>query len=271
MASSISPRRRAAVVTLVAAFVAALIVLAGLLISRSGSASGDVSTVSGGAFGVDVHVRTPLGAAVDSGPAPAVELPPGGGGPISDRLASVDVPSLASTGVLEVSTEGTTGPQGSVTSSASVATVRLAGGQVTGDLVKCECRADSSGTRAGTTLENLRVGGQPVSEINPPPNTKLTVPGVGTLVLNEQTGSTGDGSLVVNALHLRTDSPVLGTGDMVVGQARCQVRGPDVVIPVGAVGGTGLALMLGALLWWKLGRRRPNPEAGPSPALGTSL
>ncbi len=88
MGEQYQPARRAAVVTVVAAFVAALVVLAGVLITRSGSASGDVSTVAGGAFGLDVHVRTVLGASVDFGPAPAVELPPGGGGPISDRLAS---------------------------------------------------------------------------------------------------------------------------------------------------------------------------------------
>lgn len=257
MASSISPRRRAAVVIFVAAFLAGLVTLTGMLVTRSTSASGEVSTVAGGAFGIDVHVQTIVGARVDAGPTPAVELPPGGGGPITDHLASAQVPGLLSAGVLDVSTQGTAGPNGSVTSSASVATVSLAGGAVTVDLVKSECRATSTGTTGSTTLTNLRVAGTPLPQLDPPPNTVIDVPGVGSLTLNEQTGGSGGTPFTVNAIHLRLNSAVLGTGDLIVAQSRCKASGPDVVIPVGAVGGIGLAVVLGALLFWRLTRKTP--------------
>lgn len=267
MATSISSRGKAAVFLVVAVILAAFVALGAVVVSRSRSASGEVATVGGGAFGESVHIQTILGARVDSGPAPSVDLPPGGGGPITDDLVSVDVPGVLSTGVLEVSTEGAPGPDGFLRSSASVVTLQLAGGAITVDLVKSECRADSSGTTGSATIQNLRIAGAPVASVDPPPNTTIEVPAVGTLILNEQTGgSAGGGPFTVNAIHLRLNSGVLGTGDIIVAQSRCQTIGPDVVIPVGAVGGIGLAAVIGALLFWKLTARRPDATAGPSPA-----
>jgi hypothetical protein len=81
---------------------------------------------------------------------------------------------------------------------------------------------------AGTTLVDLVVNGVAMGVVAPAPNTQIGVPGVGTLILNEQTRS-GDGAtstgLDVTALHLVLTStdPLTGattkTGDIVVAAA----------------------------------------------------
>jgi hypothetical protein len=51
---------------------------------------------------------------------------------------------------------------------------------------------------------------------------RIDLPGVGTLVLNEQTTSPS-GVLTVNAMHLVLNGRI-GTGDVVVAQSRCGVE-----------------------------------------------
>src|SRR6266536_4863209 len=77
-------------------------------IALAAPASADVTDVSGsGAFGESVNV-TVLGAgSVTSGPTPSVTLPSGGGGPVTDSLANVNLPGVLTTGLLNVSTSGT--------------------------------------------------------------------------------------------------------------------------------------------------------------------
>jgi hypothetical protein len=89
----------------------------------------------------------------------------------------------------------------------------------------------SSSDAGGTTLLGLAVGGTGVSD-NPPPNTTILIPGIGSVTLNEQTcdgggappcsGSTSSG-IRVRAIHLIVDNPnALGLpqgADIIVGEA----------------------------------------------------
>src|SRR5260370_19488617 len=62
-------------------------------IALAAPASADVTDVSGsGAFGESVNVTVLGTGSVTSGPTPSVTLPSGGGGPVTDSLASVNLP-----------------------------------------------------------------------------------------------------------------------------------------------------------------------------------
>src|SRR5437899_1554035 len=96
----------------------------------------------------------------------------------------------------------------------------------------------SSSDAQGTTLLGLSVGGTLVSD-NPPPNTTILVPGIGSVTLNEQvcdgggpppcTGGTSSG-IRVRAIHVIIDDPnVTGVSqgaDVMVGEAHADSSHP---------------------------------------------
>ena len=82
----------------------------------------------------------------------------------------------------------------------------------------------------GSSLANLVVNGVQVSD--PAPNTRVDLPGVGYVVLNEQIATAG--GITVNMIHVVLQQPVLGllgvitgystTGNIVVGSASSSVN-----------------------------------------------
>jgi hypothetical protein len=96
----------------------------------------------------------------------------------------------------------------------------------------------SSSDAQGTSLLGLSVGGMSVGD-NPPPNTTITVPGIGSVTLNEQTcdgggvppcsGTTSSG-IRVRAIHVIVDNPnALGVpqgADVIVGEAHADSSHP---------------------------------------------
>src|SRR5207245_5968153 len=82
--------------------------------------------------------------------------------------------------------------------------------------------------------------GSPVNA-NPPPNTTIDVLGAITVTLNEQivTGSPGETSITVNAVHVRLNLDGVATGDVILSQSRCRAAGPDVLGGGPAAGGPG--------------------------------
>jgi hypothetical protein len=230
----------------------------------------DVTSVSGGAFGESVNV-TPLGLAnIKSGPLPTVTLPSTGGGPFTNSAASVCVPSPActtlQTGVLNVSTQGSTGPSGGSSSSASVANVTALMGtaaQLTATAVSSQCSVGPNSASGSSTIVGGTFGGQSLAA-NPPPNTTLTADGV-TLILNQQTTSGGPGnfSMTVNAVHLIL-SGALGTGDIIIASSTCGEQGPNVTIPYAPIGILGGSAILGAVLVrTQLRKRRGGSDEPP--------
>ena len=214
----------------------ALALIAVLAFGLAGTSSAAVTSTSGGAFGEKVNVALlPLGLPVSSGPLPTVTLPSNGGSD-SRSLLSVAVPNLLSTGLLQVSTSGTTGETGAVTSSASVANVNALNGVLRATAVSSTCRSDSSGSTASSSLLNAVL--DPPGDtapfalpVNPEPNmVVLDIPGQITVTLNEQSETEQEfsSSTKVSAVHIHLPGGIIGTGDIYIAQSRCGVAGPNV-------------------------------------------
>lgn len=122
-----------------------------------------------------------------------------------------------------------------------LATAAVATGAVRASAVTSSCTANGTGSRGSTTLVGSNLG---VSS-NPAPNTVRRVAGLGTVTINEQLRTNQPGrttSITVNALHIRLSGSTLGTGDIVIGQSRCEANGPDVLLAADAnAGAAGLA------------------------------
>jgi hypothetical protein len=183
------------------------------------------NSVSGSAFGASA--TTSSGTVV---PNPTAVLPPDGG-TTEGHVLALDAPGIVSSGTLTANSTGSIGPlSASATSKAAVEQVNILNGLVTADAViaMASCTGDgalATCTAVGTTILNLTVNSVNLGNVIPPPNTMITVPLVGTVILNEQTTG-GDGvttaSLTVNLIHVVL-SGILGTGDIIVGQAHADV------------------------------------------------
>ena len=207
-------------------------------------AAADVTGVTGSAYGHHADVTIFGGQQPVAGPAPTVTLPPGGSAtPITATAPSALVEygpaTLFSSGRLTVSTEGTTGPDGSVTSTASIDTINTSQVEVfTAANLSSTCTASESGVSGSTTVTGgtlITSEGDPEVEgdettisvpTNPAPNTAFegALEGVGDTfryVFNEQIQNP-DGSITVNALHGYLLGPT-AVGDLIIGQVVCGV------------------------------------------------
>jgi hypothetical protein len=85
-------------------------------------------------------------------------------------------------------------------------------GEVTASFVRTQAAATLGGVSGRSEIHQLRFGGQSV-QVTGVPNQRVVIPFVGTLVINEQSITTGPTSraITVNALHLN-----LATGEEVI-------------------------------------------------------
>jgi hypothetical protein len=167
------------------------------------------------------------------GPTPHVVLPPDGG-MVRDELLRITVPNVAASTTLGVVTTGAIGPStASAQSSATVQDVNLLNGLVAARLVIAMSSSTADGSTAastseGSTLIGLSINGSLPTDVTPPPNTKISIPGA-TVILNEQI-QTGDGvrtsALTVNMIHVMLNDPLTGkiTGEIVVASAHSDVN-----------------------------------------------
>jgi hypothetical protein len=190
-------------------------------------------TVSGEAYGVSVNVAGVNGTSVTVPKTPDVVLPPGGGTE-QNQIASITIPGTLASQTLAVTTTGSiNGTNASAQSSAAVEHLNILNGLVTADSVVAVASSTGNGTTAsssaaGSTLLGLTVGGVVFGNVTPLPNTVIPLPGVGNVILNEQSTG-GDGvsttSLTVNMIHVVL-SGSLGSGDIVVSSAHSDVTVP---------------------------------------------
>ena len=193
-------------------------------------------------------VRVKVGDTVKLGPiAPAV-LPECETQAVTTNTASAASASLTpflSTGAVS-SVASSTATSSSAES--TVAGVKLLGGLISADAVTAESTTSVDGgtfsfSDAGSEFANLSVLGLPVSA-NPAPNTKIDLPLIGYVVLNEQTSSVSSDRSVftVNMVHIYvTLSNLLGYPvgtDIIVAQASSELK---VIAGVAAVGGYAYA------------------------------
>src|SRR5436189_1031535 len=197
------------------------------LLAGATTTSSHANSVSGEAFGVSVNA-----AGVTVGPTPHVVLPPDGG-MVSDQLLNISVPNAAASTTLGVVTTGSIGPNtASAQSSASVENVNLLNGLITSRIVVAMSSSTADGSTAtstseGSTLIGLSVNGSLPTDVTPPPNTRISIPGA-TVILNEQIAS-GDGvhtsALTVNMIHVVLNDPTGAiTGDIIVASAHSDVN-----------------------------------------------
>ena len=204
---------------------------------RGGGGLGGVAKA--GAFALDVDVDVLGALPLDVGPLARLRLS-GDAGPRYANVLKAQVPPLIEALVLA------TGAQTKVTkeiyakASARVATVKLKLlGELLIKLVKSECEVSSDTVKVasdivfadGSVLNGL-VAADMVG-LAARPNSRISVPLVGDLILNEQKvekNSSPKGSQVtvtVNALHLALDG-ILGKGDVVVSQSVCRASGKGI-------------------------------------------
>lgn len=141
-----------------------------------------------------------------------------------------------------------------------------ASASVTG--VNSTCDATPSGAPTGNGVitggsVTLPVGGPITLTANAQPNTSISVPGVATITLNEQTTS-AQGLMTVNAVHIVL-LPALGGANVIIGHAQCGAAAatgtndtPMVSTPV-AAGAVATAAVGGVVML-----RRRNRKQGVS-------
>jgi len=159
----------------------------------------------------------------------SVTLPQSGG----MQNADVDNASVANTlgaaGLTSITTGQVDDGLVSVTASAEAADVNILNGLIAAKAVVALATSYANGATAasesnGSTLLNLVVAGTSYADGAPAPNTRVALPGVGYVVLNEQISS-GDNvhssGLTINMIHVFLVDPLTGaaTGEIVVGAA----------------------------------------------------
>lgn len=157
----------------------------------------------------------------------------------SNSTSATTVPGFGSVGAVTTRAESRHPAAGTIESlsRSQVNGTSLLGGAITASAITSTATATHAArgfsTAGDTTIAGLRIDGHSVSA-SPKPNQRYSLPGVGTLVLNEQktSGVTGGGkALTVNALHLVTskhNSLNLPSGSsLIVGHSQAAVRSPN--------------------------------------------
>src|SRR3989475_9272003 len=129
---------------------------------------------------------------------------PSQGGELDASLLQANTPLAQA----EVLSAFTTGFDSTAQSEASVANIILLPGspnQITADFVRADTTATCNGVSGSSELLNLKIGSQTIV-VAGTPNETVIIPGVLTLVINEQTSSSSGGtnSITVNAIDLTT-------------------------------------------------------------------
>ncbi|MFF9403587.1 choice-of-anchor P family protein [Streptomyces sp. NPDC014744] len=202
-----------------------------------------------------------LSGAVAVSPTPHSTYPSGG----TETLVGLDLGAFTTTSVLTAKTGGNPA-DGTSSASATVDKLGLDLGVAQASLtgVESTCEATPTGAKGSGLIAggSITVLGIPTNlQANAPANTKVSIPAVGSIVLNEQT-TDADGVLSVNAVHI-TLLPALNGANLVIGHAECGGAEPAEAVPMidptvaGATGGVAVA---GVLATVYLRRRNTGAE-----------
>jgi hypothetical protein len=155
----------------------------------------------------------------------------------TNTVASVGVPGVLTTGTIDTSVSSATTSGGIASSSSStIEGASLLGGLVAATTVQSVSTTSRSSTThrfstsaAGTEFVGLTVAGVPISG-TPAPNTKLTLPGVGYVILNQQTSHVyrHSANLTVIGIHVYVtlSTPIAPVGtQVIVGDANSDLGG----------------------------------------------
>jgi hypothetical protein len=206
---------------------------------RGGGGGGGLGGAKASAFALDVDVSVLGALPLDVGPLAQIRLS-GDAGPRFVNVVKAQVPPLVEALLLATGAQTRTVHGVYSKASARVATVKLkllgellikvlkSGCEVSGDTVNVE----SDVVFADGSVLNGLVGADGLA-LTARPNSRLSIPLVGDLILNEQkiekiAGAHGNTVIVtVNALRLALDG-VLGKGDVTISQAMCKASGKNI-------------------------------------------
>lgn len=177
-------------------------------------------TVGGTAYGTKVNA---LGVTAQS---PVATLPSGGGMAVGEAT-TFGVPEAVDASWLKAITTGAVDdPVSTAQSTSEVEQVSVLAGVITADVVTAIASSYRTASGAasdaeGSSFSNLVVNGAAITT-DVAPNTRIDIPAVGYVVLNEQ-ATTGDGvsssGMTVNMIHVfLTDG-----GEIIVGSAKSAV------------------------------------------------
>jgi hypothetical protein len=199
--------------------VASLLLLG--LFSGVGTGTAAAQSLSGEGYGASVN-NTKSG---------STTLPAGGGVGVADS-DSLGVGVSVVAGWTTSITSGAIGAQAASSQTiSSLEDVNILGGTIRAKFVSAVASSTANGASAssnsfGSVLTDLSINGLPVGsgDFTPGPNTRIDLPGVGFVLLNEQTPS-GDGvrssGMTVNMIHVVLIDALTGvqTGDIIVGSS----------------------------------------------------
>jgi len=159
-----------------------------------------------------------------------VTLPDAGGMTSADADAATVANVLGADGLRSIATGQLDDALASVTASAETGNLNVLNGLITAKAVVALATSYATGATAaseanGSTLLALVVNGVAYDDGAPTPNTRINLPGVGYVLLNEQIAQ-GDGihtsALTVNMIHVYLTDALTGstTGEIIVGSAQ---------------------------------------------------
>ena len=186
-----------------------------LLLALPVSLSGQMQrSATAAAFGVSVRTGT-----VNQTAASAVL--PGDGSVAQARAGDVTIGTYVSAqDVFSIATGDGSDPA-DAGSSSTLESVSVLNGLIPANgVVAIASSTGGTSDAEGSSLANLTVNG--VSLDTPAPNTRVNLPGVGYVVLNEQT--TTPGGITVNMIHVVLQTFGVTTGEIIVGSASSQVN-----------------------------------------------
>jgi hypothetical protein len=169
----------------------------------------------------------------------------------NNAVLSVNLPGLTVGAVADSDSSAPVNGRPATSASSSVATVQLAGGLVAANAITAAAQTVWTGgtfsSTGGTSLVGLNVGGRAIT-VDPKPNTNISLPGLGQVILNRQTvTTTATGSeltvnaIVVNILDSNPFGLAVGT-NIVIGHAQAGLAGPVIGMLAGRAFGTKLTV-----------------------------
>lgn len=192
--------------------------LALLLAAVPGSLSAQLQGATATSFGVSVRT-----AMINRTEASAVL--PGDGSLAQAKADEINVGSLVSARDVFAIATGDGSDPADAGSSSTLESVNILNGLITADgVVAMACSTLEGSNTDGSSVANLVVNGTSLTDVAP--NTRLNLPGVGYVVLNEQI--TTSGGVTVNMIHVvLQQTGLLGTvktGEIIVGSASSQLN-----------------------------------------------
>ena len=166
--------------------------------------------IGGGAYGTKVHAAVGTLVDVRSDPTAPVNVPLGGGTPVTASTAAVNLsPALQIGAITDTASGVNTTALGEAHTTSKIASINLLGGLIKANAITADAQANAptggSRTVAGSSqLLNLVINGHPIS-LNTAPNTVITIGNIATITINQQLRTPF--SITVRALDITLLNP----------------------------------------------------------------